>query len=94
LPAQCVDTIDHKTLVIEFDAAVLDAAVMRQHVENRIAAGKIGMSAVGAPDRPGTLGFPQHVQARRVIDLPVDEDDSGKRRVAKSSTGLQYRVGA
>jgi hypothetical protein len=77
---------------IEPDAMSLDTTEVPQHVQDRIATREIGVGAVGAPDGPRSRRFAQHVQARGVVDLPVDQHDRHDRAVPRRPRRLQHRV--
>ena len=70
----------------------LDAAVMPEHREDRIAAREIRVGVVRAPDRQWTRGLAQHEQTGRVIDLPIDQHDAGNAGVARRARRLQHRI--
>ena len=65
--------------------APLDAAVVGEHAEDRIAARQVGVRGVGAPDRPGPGRLAQHVETGGVVDLAVHQHDAARWRVSRAA---------
>ena len=75
-------------IILEIDPAAVDAAVVREDLQDRVAACQVGVYAIRAPQGPRAGGLSQHVESGRVIDLPVAENDPDDGGIANSPRGL------
>lgn len=78
---------------VQLDQPVLQTTVpVAEHVEQRKAGSQILMHHLGTPDLM-RAALAQGQQARAVIDLAIEQDDAGNRRVAQLARRLQRRKG-
>ena len=70
----------------------LDAAVVLQDAENRVAARQVGARGVGAPEGQRPRRFAQHEEPGGVIDLRIDQHDGGDGAVAPRARLLQIGI--
>ena len=69
--------------------APVDAAVVAEHAEHRVAHRQVLAHAGGAPHRPWLAVLAQHVEAGGVVDLSVDQHDRGDAGVTQRARRLQ-----
>jgi hypothetical protein len=79
---------------VQADALAVDAAVVAQHLEHRVAGRQVFVDRVGAPQRQRPAALAQHEQAGGVVDLAVHQHHAGDRGVAEGAAGLQRGVRA
>ncbi len=71
-------------------ALPVDAAIVAENMEHRVAGGEVLAHAIGRVHAQ-RLSLAQHEQARRVVDLAVDQDDAHDRGIAQRARRLQGR---
>jgi len=70
----------------------VDAAIVLEDGEDRVAARQVCAGSVRAPYRQRTGGFAQHEKTGRVIDLPIDQHDGAHGTVARRTCRLQVGI--
>ena len=89
--AQARDPIHSEVRIpVGVHALPVDAAIVVENVEYGVAGGEVLAHAIGRVHAQ-RLAFAQHEQARRMIDLTVDQDNADDRGVAQRTPGLQTR---
>ena len=83
-----------EAFAVESDAVPIDAAVdARARRSTGLPRVRSAYALSVHQSGQGRTDFPQHVQAGRVIDLPVDENDRRDGAIADRAPGLQDGIG-
>jgi hypothetical protein len=78
-----------KPIALQRNVVPVDAAVVRQHLEERVAAAQVLTHQGMAPEFVRLPVFAQHIQAGGVVDLRVHQKDRADGGVAKAARRLQ-----
>ena len=71
------------------DPVPVDAAVMLEQLEQRVALRQVLLHRRRAPDRQPRTMFAQHIKAGGVVDLRIDQQDGCDAGVAQRAARLQ-----